>query len=164
MLLYIGGALIIVSILWLTELTACKCTKIDDTSEVDNAELDHVPTKTDIEKHNVKVGQQWATKQQKAQQHISSILDKAYKDYVNNKIKENGYIYQRFTLLKGEYGITYSEILAISRPFTYSIYNVECAYSDIFHEYIINVTVDHQRKEDWTWTIKRCFTLNVKRL
>ena len=124
MLLFIGGALVIGFIFWLTALKLCECTKIDDTPEVDNTELDHVPTKADIEKHNTQVEQQWIIKQQKAQQHISSILDTAYKDYVNNKIKENGYISSAFTLIKGEYGITYDEILAINKPFTYNIYTL----------------------------------------
>lgn len=143
MLLFIGGALVIGFIFWLTALKLCECTKIDDTPEVDDTVLDHVPTKADVEKHNEQIRQQRIIKQQKAQQHISSILDKAYKDYVSNKIKENGYIYRQFTLHRGEYGITYDEILAISRPFTYSIYNVDYAYSDIFHKYYLSVTVNN---------------------
>ena len=143
MLLFIVCALIVGFLCYLILLELCECTKIDDTSDVDNTNLDHVPTKADIEKHNARVAQQRSIEQQKAQQHISSILDKAYKDYVNNKIQENGYIYPWFTLLKGDYGITYSEILAISRPFTYSMYNVERYYNNIFHEHVINVTVNN---------------------
>jgi hypothetical protein len=149
MFYFVLGALVIAFLFWLTERRACKCNKIDNTSEVDNTSkvddtvLDHVPTKADVEKHNAQVRQQWATNQQKAQQHISSILDKAYKDYVSTKIKENGYIHRQFTLSRGGYGITYDEILAISQPFTYSIYNVDRLYSDVFHEYYIKVTVNN---------------------
>ena len=137
MFYFVFGSLVIWFTFWLTERRACKCTKID------NTELDHAPTKADVEKHNEQVRQQRATARKKAEQHISSILDTAYKNYVNNRIKDNGYIGCEFRLCKGEYGITYSEILTIDRPFTYSIYTVECLYSDIFHEYYINVTVNN---------------------
>lgn len=137
------GMLVIGFLFWLTERRACKRTKIDDTSEADNTETDYVPIKADIEKHNAQVQQQWTIAQQKAQQHISSILDRAYKDYVNRRIKENNYIYKTFTLHREEYGITYSDILTISQPFTYNIYTVECIYSDIFKEHYIQVTVNN---------------------
>lgn len=122
MVLFVLSALITGFLCWLILLELCKCTKIEDTSEADNTETDYVPIKADIEKHNAQVQQQWTIAQQKAQQHISSILDKAYKDYVNKRIKENNYIYKTFTLYREEYGITYSDILTISQPFTYNIY------------------------------------------
>ena len=149
MFYFVFGTLVIGFTFWLTELKLGKRnkiddnSKIDDTSKVDNTKLDHVPTKADVEKHNEQVRQQRITDRKKAQQHISSILDKAYKDYVNSRIKENNYICREFLLRKEAYGITYREILTIDRPFTYNIYTVECLYSDIFNEHYIKVTVNN---------------------
>ena len=148
MFYFVFGTLVIAFLFWLTELKLRKRTKINDTSEVDNTELNRVPTKADVEKHNEQVRQQRAIARKKAEQRISSILDMAYKDYVNSRIKDNRYIDREFRLRKGEYGITYGEISRIDRPFTYNIYTVNCSYSDIFNEYYITVAVDHQRKED----------------
>lgn len=143
MFLFIVCVLIVGFLCCLILIELCKCIKIKDTSEADNTETDYVPIKAAIERHNAQLKQQWITEKQKVQQHISSILDRAYKDYVTTRIKENRYIYREFILCKGEYGITYSEILAIDQPFTYSIYTVEVQRSDAFDEYYIKVTVNN---------------------
>jgi hypothetical protein len=142
MFYFVFGTLVIGFIFWLIEMRERKCTKVD------NTELDHVPTKAAVENHNAQVRQQRIINFRKVQQRISSILDVAYKDYASDKIKKNAYIEKEFILHEGEYGITWDEISAIYQPFTYSIYNVDTAYNDIFNEYVLVVTVDHQRKED----------------
>lgn len=144
MFYFVFGTLVIGFIFWLIEMRERKCTKVDDTPEVDNTELDHVPTKVNIEKHNAQVEQQRIIKKQKAKQHISSILDRAYKDYINEQIKNGSYIGGHFILDVGDYGLTFEEICAIcDNPFNHGIYKVEYRYSYNLYESYLIVTVNN---------------------
>lgn len=117
---------------------------LDDKPKTSKPKVTDIPTKAEIERYNSQIDEQIIRDRKKAKQHISSILDAAYKDYVNERIKKGNYIGWHFILDVGDYGLTFKEIYAIrDNPFSHGVYKVEYRYSYSSHESYLIVTVNN---------------------